>query len=133
MFQTASVLVFASQLLLVADKVPELKVGPSCRAAVQASAGLPNRDENACLEDEKAAKTSLQKEWTQFDADQKAHCMRLLNAGGSPSYVELLTCAEMGKAVKNLNTQKNANTRRTVPAETTGSGSAGSESSDSVK
>jgi hypothetical protein len=77
------------------------------------------------MQDEKAAKTALQKEWGQFSAEQKAHCMRLLQAGGSPSYVELLTCAEMGKAVKDLKTQQNARTRQRTPAETTGSGAAG--------
>ncbi len=114
MLLEAHALMLASQLLLVADKVPELKVEPSCKAATQA-AGSANRNENACLQDEKAAKSALQKEWGQFSADQKAHCMRLLNAGGSPSYVELLTCAEMGKAVNDMNTQKNAARNKARP------------------
>jgi hypothetical protein len=129
MLQALQGLVLGSQLLLVADKVPELKVEPSCRAAIQANVGAGNRNENACLQDEKAAKTALQKEWGQFSADQKGHCLRLLQAGGSPSYVELLTCAEMGKAVKDLKTQKNANTQQGAQPETTGSGTAGNSNS----
>lgn len=121
----AHALILAAQLLLVADKVPELNVEPSCRAAMQANIGSGNRNENACMQDEKAAKTALQKEWSQFSADQKTHCIRLLNAGGSPSYVELLTCAEMGKAAKELNAQKNTHAQTGAAGETTGSGAAG--------
>ncbi len=95
------IIVTGTQLVLVADKVPELKYESSCRAAVQAAA-MPNRDENACLQDEKTAKGKLQQQWGEFTAEQKSHCLRLLNAGGMPSYVELLTCAEMGKAAANL-------------------------------
>jgi hypothetical protein len=90
-----------AQLTLVADKVPELKYEASCRAAVQ-TANMPGRDESACLNDEKAAKEQLQKDWGGFTAEQKVHCIALLRAGGMPSYVELLTCAEMGKAASNL-------------------------------
>ena len=90
-----------AQLTLVADKVPELKYEASCRAAVQA-ANMPGRDESACLNDEKVARDTLQKDWSSYTADQKSHCLALLKAGGMPSYVELLTCAEMGKAAGNL-------------------------------
>ncbi len=89
------------QLTLIADKVPELKYEANCRAAVQA-ANMPGRDESACINDEKAAKDTLQKDWSSYTASQKTHCMALLKAGGMPSYVELLTCAEMGKAAGHL-------------------------------
>ena len=127
MLQALQGVVLGSQLLLVADKVPELKFEPSCRAAMQATVGPGSRNENACLQDERAAKASLQKEWSQFSADQKGHCLRLLQAGGNPSYVELLTCAEMGKAVKDMKAQRNAKNGQGRHSETTGSGS--SESS----
>jgi len=90
-----------AQLTLVADKVPELKYEASCRAAVQA-ANMPGRDESACLNDEKAARDKLQQDWSGFTNAQKTHCMALLRAGGMPSYVELLTCAEMDKAAASL-------------------------------
>jgi len=125
MLLEAQALILGAQLLLVAEKVPELKVEPSCRAAMKATVGPGNRNENACIQDEKAARSALEKEWGQFTADQKSHCMRLLNAGGSPSYVELLTCVEMGKAVKDLKTQRTTAQQNPAPAETTGSGAAG--------
>ena len=95
------IIVTGTQLMLVADKVPELKYETSCRAAVTAAA-MPGRNADACMRDEKTAKDKLQQEWGQFSAEQKSHCLRLMNAGGMPSYVELLTCAEMGKAAANL-------------------------------
>ena len=90
-----------AQLVLVADSVPQLKYEQSCRAATQAAA-MPNRNENACLQDEKAAKQKLSEEWKEFTPAQKAHCVQLSNTGGFPSYVELLTCVEMSKAAANL-------------------------------
>jgi hypothetical protein len=99
------VIVAGAQLTLVADKIPELKYEPSCRAAMQAAA-MPNRNEDACLQDEKAAKAKLQQEWGQFSGEQKSHCVRLSTTGGMPSYVELLTCVEMSQAAANLATSE---------------------------
>ncbi len=102
----APILAISAQLMLVADKIPQLNYQPSCRNAMQADVTSGPRNENACLQDEKTAKAKLRDEWGQFSADQKAHCLRLQNAGGMPSYVELLTCAEMGKAAKDMGSQK---------------------------
>jgi hypothetical protein len=114
------VLATGAQLTLVSDRVPQLNYEPSCRAAMHATTGTGStRTENACLSDEKAAKAKLGHEWGQFSATQKGHCIRLLNAGGSPSYVELLTCVEMGKAVKQLDARRHDKAKN-APAETTG-------------
>ena len=94
-------LALSSQLVMVADKVPELDPGPGCRAAV-AAAVMPNRNENACLTDEKAAKAKLEKEWANFTPEQRRHCTLLSTTGGPASYVELLTCAEMSQAAAAL-------------------------------
>jgi hypothetical protein len=127
------VLATGAQLMLVSDRMPQLNYEPSCRAAMYATTGTNStRTEGACLSDEKAAKAKLGQEWRQFSASQKGHCIRLLNAGGSPSYVELLTCVEMGKAVKRLDSRRNAKTK-TAPAETTGRAPAESGSSGRPK
>ncbi len=89
------ILFVGSQLVLVADAVPEFKLEPSCRAA--ASAGMPGRDENACRRDEQDARGKLKQQWSEFSAAERAHCVRLSAVGGSPSYVELLTCLELAK------------------------------------
>lgn len=91
------VILTSSHLVLVADAVPELKYEPSCRSAA-ATAAMQNRNENACLEDEKAARAKLKEEWNTFTPAQRSHCVRLSLTGGMPSYVELLTCVEMSKA-----------------------------------
>jgi hypothetical protein len=90
-----------THLVLVADKVPELKFEESCRAAV-AAAATPDRDENACLSDEKQAKAKLDEEWNRFSPSQRQHCTQLSTMGGPPSYVELLTCVEMSEAAAGL-------------------------------
>ncbi len=107
-----------AQLVLAADTVPELKYERSCRAATQAAA-LPNRNEDACVQDEKAAKQKLSEEWKEFTPAQRAHCVQLSNTGGFPSYVELLTCVEMSKAAANLpaaNTTPGINRSRARPS-----------------
>ena len=93
------VLLLSSQTVLAADQVPKFDTGPICRSA-GASAVMGTRDTAACDRDEITARTTLEKEWSQFTLSDKAHCVRLGTLGGSPSYVELLTCLEMAKAVK---------------------------------
>ena len=88
-------LLMGTQLMLVADPVPELNVGPSCRFA--AGASIKGRDETTCKRDEQDARTRLDQEWGQFNTEQRTHCVRLSSLGGAPSYVELLTCLELAK------------------------------------
>ncbi len=95
------ILLVTSQLMLVADKVPEFNVDPSCRAATQASA-VANRDESACKRDEDTARSKLQQDWGQYSESQKAHCTQLSTLGGPASYVELTTCLELSKAASAL-------------------------------
>lgn len=95
------VILVTSQLTLVADRVPDFNVVPSCRAATTVSA-MANRTEDSCKQDEQAAKTKLDQEWTQFSAAQKSHCVQLSSLGGPASYVELITCLEMSKAANTM-------------------------------
>lgn len=87
----------STQFAAAADEVPNFNVGPGCRATATAAVST-NRDESACKADEQTARTKLEQEWGQFDAAQRSHCVRLSALGGSPSYVELLTCLELAKA-----------------------------------
>jgi len=95
------VFIVGSQLVLAADPVPELNVEPSCRAAAS-SAVMPGRNSESCLQDEKTARGKLKQEWSQFTAAEREHCLQLSRLGGSPSYVELLTCLEMAQAARQL-------------------------------
>ena len=98
-----TVLLTASHVVLAADRVPDLDIAPSCRAA--AAAVIANRNEAACQRDENEARGKLEQEWGQFTPAQHTHCVTLSTLGGSPSYVELLTCLEMAKAAANIRTE----------------------------
>lgn len=89
-----------SQLALAAE-IPKLDTKPSCRAAAAAAIGQ-NRNAEVCQRDEDAARDKLKQDWSGFTAAQRAHCTSLSRMGGSPSYVELLTCLEMAKAAASL-------------------------------
>ncbi len=73
---------------------PNLDVSQSCNAATFGAISA-SRDKQACLEDERAAKDQLTKEWSRFAQDVKTSCIGMNNTGGPPSYVELLTCLEV--------------------------------------
>jgi hypothetical protein len=95
------IILTASQIVLAANQVPELKIEPSCRAAAEAAVA-PNRDADVCKRDELTARGELNDEWSQFTPAQKTRCVSLTGLGGSPSYVELLTCLELAKDAKEL-------------------------------
>jgi hypothetical protein len=104
----------ASQLFVtVADKPPILDIEPSCRAAARANV-VPGRNEDSCRASERAAHDQLATQWAQFAPTDRRLCSDLSTAGGSPSYVELLSCLEMRRDAREI-------ARQAAPAETTGS------------
>ena len=83
------ILLVSSPFAQAASEVPDLDIGPSCRAA--ATAGISaDRSEDACRRDENRARDELQRKWPGFAAAEQARCTSLSHRGGSPSYVELL-------------------------------------------
>ena len=101
------VLLIGSHIVLAADRMPELNIEPSCRAA--AATGVKGRDAEICKRDEMTARGTLQQQWGQFNGEQRAHCLALSTAGGPPSYVELLTCLELAKAASELPAESRLN------------------------
>ena len=93
------VLLLSSQIVLAADPVPKFDTGPICRSA-GAAAVMATRNTASCEQDENNARATLEKEWSQFTPLDQADCTHLMTSGGSPSYVELLTCLEMAKGAK---------------------------------
>jgi len=73
---------------------PELDVSTSCSAAVRGSVTI-GTDKQACLNDERTAKDTLAKDWSNFSLNARAQCVGMNRTGGPPSYVELLVCLEM--------------------------------------
>lgn len=97
----AGALLASTQATPAADGVPNFDIGPSCRAAATAAV-TASRDENACKADERVALDKLKQDWGQYNDAQRGHCVRLSSLGGTPSYVELLTCLELAKAAAEL-------------------------------
>ena len=101
------IMLAGSYIVLAADRMPELNIGPTCRAA--AAIGVKGRDEDVCRRVEQEARGKLQQDWGQFNATQRAHCLALTTAGGPASYVELLTCLELAKAASELPAESRLN------------------------
>jgi hypothetical protein len=102
-----SALVLASQLTFtVADNVPSFNIERECKVE-SASAFDPHKGLNAtidkCTEDEQKAKDQLQTQWAQYAPSEKKICMGLTTGDAStlPSYVELLTCLDGQRLVRN--------------------------------
>jgi S1/P1 Nuclease len=74
-----------------ADAPPNLDIVPTCARAVE----IAGRDKEACLEDERAAKSALAQSWSRYNADDKTQCVGVVKAGRAASYVELLSCLEV--------------------------------------
>ena len=92
------IILTATQIVLAADSVPKFDVERTCRAA--SVSGLPGRDSASCQRDEQDARSKVEKIWSQYSATQRSQCDVLVTTGGAPSYVELLTCLEMAKQIK---------------------------------
>ena len=88
-------------LSAVADEVPKLDVGKSCRSDVRAFGGQDSV--TGCLADEQKARDQLVSQWAQFGPESRTKCTEQVNdIAGTQSYVELLTCLQIAQAVKTL-------------------------------
>ena len=119
MIQIAA-MALGSHLVLAADRVPQFDTAPSCRSAAVASM-MTGRTADNCLADEKNAHDILEKSWGEFSAADKAHCGLLQRTGGSPSYVELLSCLEMSRDARRMAQEERAKAR---PGSGSGAGGA---------
>jgi hypothetical protein len=105
----SSMIVLGIHLVItVADGVPEFDIARECRLdstqAFDLSAGL-NETVKRCVADEQRALTQLQAQWSQFRESDKAQCTGETNIGGTPSYVDLLTCLQLAKEAGQLQKQ----------------------------
>src|SRR5882672_8134193 len=79
--------------LVAADQVQNLDVRPGCQAT-----DIADMSQQTCLEDERAARDDLMKDWG-LPAPSKAMCTDQ-SKNYHPSYVELLTCLEIARDAK---------------------------------
>ena len=96
---TVSMIVLGTQLVMpVADGVPKFDVARSCKLDVAATAGLSvDQSIKRCMSDEQKAKQQLASKWSKFPAASRASCTSQEGIGGTPSYVSLQTCLQMGQ------------------------------------
>ncbi len=82
-----------------ADQPPTFDIAPTCRDSVQL--GGEAGSGSSCLADEAAARQQVQQQWSQFSKKNREECATLVNIGGPPSYVELITCLEDAREAEN--------------------------------
>jgi hypothetical protein len=89
----------SSQLIVpIADGVPKFDIARSCKLDVAATAGLAvDQSIKSCMNDEQKAKRQLASQWSKFPAAGRASCTSEESVGGTPSYVSLLTCLQLGQ------------------------------------
>lgn len=97
-FSIAMIVVSSQLVVPVADRVPVFDIGRSCRLDLAAAAGISvDQSSKACVSDEKRARQQLGSQWSKFSASSKAECIPQEQIGGTPSYVSLITCLQLGK------------------------------------
>jgi hypothetical protein len=106
-FAFGLVLGLAPGLSAYADDVPTLRVEQVCRGIAGSgndslTAGDPDVTYKRCIEAEAADRETLKKEWSQFSAEDKRHCVTETQMGGEASYTELITCLEMARDAREL-------------------------------
>jgi hypothetical protein len=110
-----AIMVGGHLLIAVVDKVPDLNFEPICRQGGGQS--LVGKDEvQLCIQDEKAARDALAKQWGGFDSADRMRCIRLSTTNHAASYVEVLTCLELDRDAKKLRRTTNAATDLLEPA-----------------
>jgi hypothetical protein len=105
------------------DGIPTLDVRPVCRGIASQSAdpGVGQRNQTEtfqqCIESERAVLEQLKREWSNFSAADKRHCVTLATTGGESSNTELLTCLEMARDVRALRSAASgADTTKPAPS-----------------
>jgi hypothetical protein len=89
----------SSLLIPVADTIPRVNYTQTCRIESQQT-GATEQDREACDRDEEAALDQLKKDWSKYSAGDKGNCISSTTGGYLPSYVELVTCLEMYRFLK---------------------------------
>lgn len=80
----------------MAEGPPELDVSQTCQSSAGSQLGLSEKESrDGCLRSERAARDELKRRWGEFSPSAKAQCSKQAVAGGSPSYVETVTCLEL--------------------------------------
>ncbi|GJD79844.1 hypothetical protein [Methylobacterium gregans] len=81
-----------------ADAVPNLDIEKTCKSAGRVDIGSSATEEesrNGCLRSEREARKEAERRWSNYTPAAKKQCQSQFQAGGYPSYVEMVTCLEL--------------------------------------
>lgn len=79
-----------------ADEPPKLDIEKTCKSASGTEVRLnENASTEGCMRSEREAENDLKRDWDTFPGVAKKQCASQYQAGGYPSYVEILTCLEL--------------------------------------
>ena len=84
-----------------AQEFPRFDIEATCRAAPRLLPTDPNPYQG-CMRDESHARGELERQWASFNAGQREECVRDSSVGGTPSFVDVLTCIQMASGVPAL-------------------------------
>ena len=93
-----------SVALAAPDAVPKLDTKLSCESHGRKAIthGNSNLSIAACKRSENDAHAVLTRHWSQYTTSDKANCHGMVTQGGPPSYVELHSCLESRKHVREI-------------------------------
>src|SRR5580704_19206379 len=101
MFPITTFLLSSHLLIHAAGGVPNVDLKNTCKNAATVNATVTQQDIDICVRDERDAHDQLVKEWAQFSGTSKGQCLHV-SIAYLPSYIEMLTCLEMGRDAKKL-------------------------------
>src|SRR5262249_32193527 len=91
-------------IIAVADNPPKVNVEPGGKGAAGLNQDMDlsvSQDYKSCMADEESAKAELDHNWATYTAADKQRCVGQFEAGGMPSYVEVLECLQVTVNVGN--------------------------------
>ena len=117
-------LLLGAQLLVPtagSDSVPQLNVEQVCEGIAK-QGGVTFHDpaiaqeKKNCLASEQGIRDELVRQWSNFNAADRVHCVNESVMGGESSYTELLTCLEMARDVRAMRAEEGAANTDDQPA-----------------
>ena len=107
-------------LMPVSDSVPTLNVEQVCQGIAQQGGvtfhdSAVGQEKQNCIDSEKAIREQLVKEWPTFVPADRVACTNESRTGGESSYTELLTCLEMARDVRSMNSNEKGSATQIPP------------------
>ena len=89
-------LLFIASCEASARDIPKIDIEATCRLAPQ-SGSVSSSAYQSCVRDEAEARSQLEQQWRNFSPQHQTLCAQETEVGGSPSFVDVLTCLEMAR------------------------------------